>query len=83
MSYSYYLLHGLMLKAMFFILGYLPGVHRLGDAAFWVLLLPAFLLTLFGSAVLFLLMERPFSILPAEAPGRVPSMNRAATTAQP
>ena len=73
MSYSYYLMHGLVLKVAFFALGYMPAARRLGDAAFWVLLPPAFALTLAGSALLFLLVERPLSIMPTERARERPS----------
>lgn len=66
MSYSYYLLHGFMLDLLFRSLRILvPGLRELGEAAWWALLPAAFLVTLAGSAALFLLVERPFSILPA------------------
>jgi peptidoglycan/LPS O-acetylase OafA/YrhL len=66
MSYSYYLAHGLVLELVFRALRLAgPGITALGDAAWWVLLVPAFLATLAGSAALFLAVERPFSILPA------------------
>jgi exopolysaccharide production protein ExoZ len=68
MSYSYYLLHGLVLKALFFLLARVPAAAGLGDQGFWLLLPPAFALTLLGSAPLFLLVERPFSIAPAGKP---------------
>jgi peptidoglycan/LPS O-acetylase OafA/YrhL len=76
MSYSYYLAHGLVLEAVFRALRLVwPGVVGLGDAAWWVLLVPAFLATLVGSAALFLAVERPFSILPAARPApRPPSV---------
>jgi peptidoglycan/LPS O-acetylase OafA/YrhL len=71
MSYSYYLAHGLVLDLAFRTLRLLaPAYGGLGDAAWWVLLVPALLATLVGSAALFLAVERPFSILPAEAPRR-------------
>lgn len=68
MSYSYYLAHGLVMTVLFrtLPLAGLP-IAALGDAAWWAMLLPAFLATLAGSAALFLAVERPFSILPAEA----------------
>ncbi|MFC7474628.1 acyltransferase family protein [Dankookia sp. GCM10030260] len=71
MSYSYYLAHGLVLDLAFRALRLLtPGLAGLGDAVWWLLLVPAFLATLAGSAVLFLLVERPYSILPADAARR-------------
>lgn len=62
MSYSYYLLHGLTLKAFFMLLSktVAPGGHA--PALFFLLLPLAFLLTLCTSAVLFLLVERPLSL---------------------
>lgn len=64
MSYSYYLLHGLALKAGFLILPKLwsaPG-HALG--LYLALLPPMFLLTLIPTSALFLLIERPLSLAP-------------------
>ena len=49
MSYSYYLAHGLVLEVVFRALRRLaPEIASLGDAAWWVLLAPAFLATLLG-----------------------------------
>lgn len=71
MSYSYYLAHGLVLDVAFRLLRRLaPDLAGLGEAAWWVLLLPAFIATLAGSAFLYLAVERPLSILPAEAARR-------------
>jgi peptidoglycan/LPS O-acetylase OafA/YrhL len=62
MSYSYYLLHGLTLKALFMIV---PAAFIAQNASMFFLLLPIFfILTLLPSAGLFLLVERPFSLLP-------------------
>jgi exopolysaccharide production protein ExoZ len=61
MSYSYYLLHGVTLKGLFFILAMvLP--HGYAPAMSWVLLPFAFALTCLTSGVLFTLVERPYSI---------------------
>ena len=62
MSYSYYLLHGLALKAGFLFLSKIlsPALHD--SWIFWVLLPPMFALTLIPTAALFLLVERPFSL---------------------
>ena len=63
MSYSYYLAHGLVLDMVLRALRLTaPGLAGLGDATWWVLLVPAFLATLAGSAALFLAVERPFSL---------------------
>ena len=69
MSYSYYLIHGLTLKALFLALGKACPPGSTGDLGVW-LIVPAFALTLAPSALLFLWVERPFSLRPkwARAP---------------
>lgn len=62
MSYSYYLVHGLILSVVFIPLGSLVEGKDLGVVAFWLFLGPMFLLTLVGSAVVFLLVEKPASL---------------------
>ncbi|RYF05105.1 MAG: acyltransferase, partial [Oxalobacteraceae bacterium] len=62
MSYSYYLIHGLGLKAAFMVLPPLSG------AMFLALLPVLFAWTLVPSVLLFLWVERPFSLAPAKAP---------------
>lgn len=71
-SYSYYLLHGLVLAVLFVALRPVAPLLRAigGEASYWLLLAPAFLLTVAGSAVLYLLVERPLSILPATRRGQ-------------
>jgi len=64
MSYSYYLLHGLALKAGFLALSTLVPSASYGPWLFWALLPSMFVLTLIPSAALFLLVERPFSLAP-------------------
>jgi exopolysaccharide production protein ExoZ len=65
MSYSYYLLHGLALKAAFLLLPILlPTGMNHSELIFWGLLPVMFFLTLIPSAVLFLVVERPFSLAP-------------------
>lgn len=59
MSYSYYLLHGLALHAFFATLARVDPTHGM-HAAFMVV--PAFAVTLLPSAVLFIVVERPFSL---------------------
>jgi exopolysaccharide production protein ExoZ len=75
MSYSYYLLHGLALKGGFLFLS--RAVPPTGEqwALHWVLLLPMLALTLVSSAVLFLLVERPFS-LALRSPSQSPQLVR-------
>jgi peptidoglycan/LPS O-acetylase OafA/YrhL len=67
MSYSYYLIHGLALKFAFMIFGLLVAP---GKDLFVALLAPMFAVTLVPSALLFLLIERPFS-LQTKSPARV------------
>ncbi len=63
MSYSYYLLHGLTLKACFLFLSIaFPQATRLGDVLFWLLLPVFFVLTLLSSLVIFIFVERPISL---------------------
>lgn len=62
MSYSYYLLHGLVIKI---VLMAMMHVHApTGHEAMLVaaLLIPAYLFTIAASAVLFVIIERPFSL---------------------
>jgi len=65
MSYSYYLLHSLALKAAFMVFGRIVPTEP-HDGLFWALILPMFVLTLLPSAILFLAVERPFSLAPQE-----------------
>lgn len=69
MSYSYYLLHGLTLKACFLLLGKLVPVHPMGSWVFWSLLPIWFIATLVSSAVLFVAVERPFSLTTRKSAG--------------
>lgn len=63
MSYSYYLVHGLALKAAFLVLGrLLPPTAAWEGPGFWALLPLLFGLTLVPSALLFAYVERPFSL---------------------
>lgn len=64
MSYSYYLLHGLVLKGCFFVLLrlYPPGEQQV--VVFWGGLLVCFFLTVLFSSLLFLSIERPLSLVP-------------------
>jgi peptidoglycan/LPS O-acetylase OafA/YrhL len=64
MSYSYYLLHGLALKAAFLALTIVLPPTGQQTTLFWVLLPPMFALTLIPSAALYLVVERPFSLAP-------------------
>jgi len=75
MSYSYYLLHGLALKAGFLALAVVLPRTDHGFWLFWALLPAMFALTLVPAAVLFLAVERPYSLAPRRAaltPASVP-----------
>jgi len=61
MSYSYYLLHGLTLKASFFILNAVGSDLRPVEIWFWLLLPLMWIVTLVPTGCLFLLVEKPFS----------------------
>ncbi len=62
MSYSYYLIHGLALKLVFMIIPViLPATHT-NDWLFWVALPISFALTLIPAAMLFIYIEKPFSL---------------------
>ena len=63
MSYSYYLLHGLVLKAAFLVVAaVLPTDTAYGELIFCTFLLPMFAVTLIPSVGLFIMVERPFSL---------------------
>lgn len=70
MSYSYYLLHGLALKAAFIVLARAAPVQAIAGWQFWALLAPMFALSLLPAALLFLVVERPLSLAPRRAHGR-------------
>lgn len=64
MSYSYYLLHGLALKAGFLLLtNLLPASGSDSPLWFWTMLPIMFSLTLIITTVLFLVIERPLSLI--------------------
>ena len=61
-SYSYYLIHGLTLKAMVKFLSVVCPSWLTPQFCFWVWLPLAFLLTFVSSTILFVLVEKPFSL---------------------
>jgi exopolysaccharide production protein ExoZ len=67
MSYSYYLIHGLIVKAVFLVAHRIIVPNGFNEASFLALLVPTFAITLLGSAFLFLFIERPFSLKPHPA----------------
>jgi peptidoglycan/LPS O-acetylase OafA/YrhL len=71
MSYSYFLLHGVALKACFLMLAsWLPAAER-GPWLVWALMPAVFALTLIPTGALYLAVERPFSFAPRPARGAV------------
>jgi exopolysaccharide production protein ExoZ len=80
MSYSYYLVHGFVVKAAMEILVRTMG-HDLPVAAIWLLALPIFMLTLVSAALLFLLIEKPYS-LETRSAHQTPAMLTAARMAR-
>lgn len=80
MSYSYYLLHGLALKAAFGVVARaMPPAVASPDGG-WLffigMLAPMLAWTLLPSAALFLLVERPYSLAPAPASGQKAALQR-------
>lgn len=65
MSYSYYLIHGLALKAIFMVLPMMLPRSMFDAWFFWAFFGVAFVLTLVPSVILFVLVERPFSLVGA------------------
>jgi peptidoglycan/LPS O-acetylase OafA/YrhL len=64
MSYSYYLIHGLTLKGVALGLALLISPGGNSPAIFWGILPIAFFLTLLSSTILFVFVEKRFSLLP-------------------
>lgn len=62
MSYSYYLLHGLALKASFLLLSKVIPPAQQFEALFWIALPVMFISTFIPSLLLFLFVEKPLSI---------------------
>lgn len=80
MSYSYYLVHGLAVKAAFLALAAVWPATGQGAWLFWLALPPTFLFTLVPAAALFLVIERPLSLMPP-APARSASPSRETASA--
>jgi peptidoglycan/LPS O-acetylase OafA/YrhL len=62
MSYSYYLIHGLTLKACFMFLALIESPQKQFDTIFWLAMPILFFATLISSFILFILVERTFSL---------------------
>lgn len=77
MSYSYYLLHGLALNAAFLALAAVVPEKNNQSEIFWALLPIMFVTTLIPSAVLFLAVERRFSLTPQPSKIGLPNLTHA------
>ena len=73
MSYSYYLVHGFV---VLFCLHALFRVFGSNDGLFWVFLVPVFAFTICGGALLFLFVEKPYSL--REGVGKIDTRRLAA-----
>ncbi|WP_292566596.1 acyltransferase [Methylomonas sp.] len=62
MSYSYYLIHGLALKAFFMLLSFYYPASQDSNSLLWVLIVPSFMITLLPSVFLFVFVEKPYSL---------------------
>jgi exopolysaccharide production protein ExoZ len=68
MSYSYYLLHGLALQFVFLVLGKVSVPSSEETYLVWFLLPLAFFFTLVPSIVMFVVIEKPFSLVQKPTP---------------
>jgi len=62
MSYSYYLMHGLTLKGCFMFIALVLEPNKQFDNLFWLAMPLLFFVTLISSFILFILIEKPFSL---------------------
>lgn len=62
MSYSYYLVHGITLKFFFLIFGYFFPANHQWEFIVYYLFIPVFIITWITSTVLFISVEKPFSL---------------------
>jgi peptidoglycan/LPS O-acetylase OafA/YrhL len=65
-SYSYFLIHGLTLQFLVLLLTRVLPPQGNSAYIFWIGLPIAFLITIVPTIILFLTVERPYSLLPAE-----------------
>ena len=79
MSYSYYLIHALTINAAAMVLGKLIGSG--GPALYWAFMLPVFAATLVTSTLLFVLVEKPFSLIVKPRPKAEPAVAELAPSA--
>jgi|SRR5471032_173728 len=76
-SYSYYLIHGLALKGAFLFLALIHPPQTQGWPFFLLLMPPMLAWTLMPAAMLFLLVERPFSLASRPAATRTTALSGA------
>lgn len=69
MSYSYYLMHGLWVRIAFMLFTHGAAPHAQGALFFFGLMVPVFAVSVAGSALLFLAVERPLSLAPLHEQG--------------
>ncbi|WP_085300413.1 acyltransferase family protein [Cognaticolwellia mytili] len=62
MSYSYYLIHGITLKALFLFMTMIIPAAEQFDYQFWLILPIFFIITLISSFILYITIEKPLSI---------------------
>lgn len=62
MSYSYYLIHGLALKAFFMLFEFFYPAGKDCYSLLWILIVPSFMITLLPSVLLFVFIEKPYSL---------------------
>jgi exopolysaccharide production protein ExoZ len=63
MSYSYYLIHGITLKGSFVLLAITFPSDYSANELFRIMLLPMFISTLIPATILFIFVEKPYSLL--------------------
>ena len=72
MSYSYYLLHGLTLKFIFMIMEKAYPPQQSETLLLWLLVFPIFILTLIPTTMLFVYIEKPYSLVLKKIPTKQP-----------
>jgi peptidoglycan/LPS O-acetylase OafA/YrhL len=82
-SYSYYLIHGLTLKAAFLLLYLVFPPTNANSELLWLLCAPMFAATFVVSALLFVFVEKPFSLIAPPRPVETVTETRAGVTAVP
>jgi peptidoglycan/LPS O-acetylase OafA/YrhL len=68
MSYSYYLIHALTINACAMVLGKVLPASMGGPGLYWLMFVPVFVATLITSTLLFMLVEKPFSLVRTQRP---------------